>query len=145
MANYWFVRSEDFMQAQVESDGFVSIGFGGEEIGDLTPMSLDDVRGQVKKRRPKATSREAGSDARQLHRFANSIHVGDWVITNMGDRQYLIGKVASGYKYVAPAPYQHTHRLLVEWHPHRIDSSDLAPFIRKSLRRRTTVNEIAKE
>ncbi len=147
MANYWFIRSENFMQDQVERDGFVSIGFGGEAIGDLRPLSLDDVRKQVKKRSPEATPTKVGSDASQLYQFANSIHVGDWVVTNMDDRQYLIGKVASDYKYVAPAPHNHTHRLLVEWHPHRVGSTDLAPFIRKVLDRRRTraVNEIARE
>ena len=144
MANYWFIRSEDFMRAQVERDGFVSIGFGGAKLDDLTDLSREEIQERVKRVNPKGSPNQIGSHTGNLSRFVIDIKKGDWVVTDVGDRQYLIGKVTSDYKYVVLDP-NHSHRRLVEWHPHRVGSGDLAPFIRKSLSRRTTVNEIPRE
>ena len=141
MANYWFIRSEDFMKAEVERDGFVSIGFGGADLGNLAGLSKEEIQERVKPLNPEGSPNQIGSHTSNLSRFVTDIKNGDWVVTDVGDRQYLIGKVASDYQYVASDP-RHPHRRSVEWHPHRVGLTELAPFIRKSLRRRTTVNKI---
>ena len=141
MANYWMVRSERGIRELVENDGFVAIGFGGDVIGDIGGFSSEQITEKVRQRRPDATPRQIGSDASQLFQFARQLQVDDIVITSVGDRQYLIGKITSDYKYDKSIPGQ-PYRRSVEWHPHRVGSSDLAPFLRKGLIRRPTVYKI---
>ena len=142
MANYWMVRSDENIRDLVEDGGFVAIGFGGVELGNLAGLSRDEIQERVKPLNLEGSPNQIGSHTGNLSRFVTDINNGDWVVTDVGDRQYLIGKVTSDYQYDASDP-RHPHRRLVEWHPHRVDRTDLAPFIRKILSRRTqTVNEI---
>lgn len=141
MANYWMVRSDEHIRDLVEEGKFVAIGFGGDVIGDIGGFSSEQITEKVRQRRPDATPRQISSDASQLYRFAWKLQVDDRVITGVGVRQYLIGKITSDYKYDKSIPGQ-PYRRSVEWHPHRVGSSDLAPFLRKHLTRRPTVYKI---
>ena len=99
MTNYWMVRSDPSIRDDVEEGGFVAIGFGGVEIGNIEGLSDDQIRERVEQRRPTATRNEIGSDTGSLNRFANSIRIGDWVVTGLENRQYLVGTISSNYKY----------------------------------------------
>ena len=142
MANYWMVRSDESIRELVEKEGFIAIGFGGAKLGNLAGLNRDEIQERVKPVNPEGSPNQIGSHTGNLSRFVNDIKIGDWVVTDVGDRQCLIGKVTSDYQYV-PSDPRHPHRRPVEWHPHRVGRTDLAPFIRKVLSRRTqTVNEI---
>ena len=142
MANYWMVRSDGVSVELVEKVGFVAIGFGGDVIGDIGGFSSEQITEKVRQRRPDATPRQISSDASQLYgSYPWKLQVDDRVITGVGVRQYLIGKITSDYKYDKSIPGQ-PYRRSVEWHPHRVGSSDLAPFLRKHLTRRPTVYKI---
>ena len=114
MANYWMVRSDRPIRDQVEADGFVAIGFGGDVIGDIRDFSREAVRERVEQRKTSATPRQIDSDTGQLYRFARQLQVDDRVITGVGDRQYLIGRITSDCTYVESNPGQPYQRL-VEW------------------------------
>ncbi len=138
MANYWVVRSDMKIRDSVEEGGFVAIGFGGREIGDINGLSREQIREQVKQRRPDAKPRQISADTGSLYRFANELQIDDRVITSVEDRQYLIGMITSDYTYVESHPV-HPHQLSVAWHS-SVRRDDLTPALKKSLGRQTVSN-----
>ena len=131
MANYWMVRSERGIRELVEKDGFVAIGFGGDVIGDIGGFSSEQITEKVRQRRPDATPRQISSDTSQLYRFAWKLQVDDRVITSVGGRQYLIGRITSDYRYVESSsgqPYQRS----VGW-TDRFSLDSASEHLRKSL------------
>ncbi len=144
MANYWMVRSDETIRDLVEDGGFVAIGFGGNVIGDISGLSSRDaIREQVVKRRPDARPGQIRSDTSQLFRFAREIRVGDWVLTGVRDRQYLIGKITSDYRFDESSPGQ-PYRRSVDWHPRRLNRDDMTPYLKNSLGGQATLFNITK-
>ena len=137
MANYWMVRSDRDIRDLVEDGDFVAIGFGGDVIGDIGDFSREQIEEEVRKRRPDATPRQISSDASQLFRFLRELRVDDLVITNLGNRQYLVGKIASDYKYDASTRGQ-PYRRSVKWQS-SVHRDDLTPALRASLGSQLTV------
>ncbi len=142
MANYWMVRSAEDIRASVEKDRFVAIGFGGDVIGDISGLSREQITEKVRQRRPDATPRQISSDASQLFRFAQQLQVDDIVITGMGDRQYLIGKITSDYRYDKSNPGQ-PYRRSVEWQS-SIRRDELPLAIKNSLGSIATVFSVSR-
>ena len=113
MANYWMVRSHTDIRDQVEEGGFVAIGFGGDEMGDISGLSREQITEKVRQRWPDATPKTISSGASQLFRFEQQLQVSDRSSQTLG-RQYLIGKVTSDCRYDELYPGQ-PYRRSVEW------------------------------
>lgn len=143
MPNYWMVRSDTNIRAHVEEEGFVAIGFGGDVIGDIGGLSREEVREQVEQRRPSATRMQIALDTGQLHRFEREIQIDDWVVTNVGNGQYLIGKVTGDYRYDNSNSGQ-PYRRSVEWHPRRVYRDEMNPHLKNGLGGQLTVFQLTK-
>ena len=114
MANYWMVRSDDDWRDLVEEGGFVAIGFGGVELGNIGGLSADEIRERVEKHRPDATRNAISSNAGNLARFSREIVVGDWVLTGVNGNAVLIGLITSKYTFVGSKP-NGPHQRTVTW------------------------------
>ena len=143
MANYWMVRSAENIRDLVEEGKFVAIGFGGAEINDISDSSRDEIRKRVALLYPDAKSRTIDSTARQLYRFKEDIQIGDRVITGVGNRQYLIGRITGNYWYEKKDP-DHSHRRSVEWYPRRVERDEMTPYLRNSLGSLMTLFQVTK-
>ena len=142
MANYWVVRSDADIRDAVEGGGFVGIGFGSAEIGNINGLSRDEIRQRVNRRRPDAKLGQISADTGMLFRFANEIAVGDWVLTLVEDRIPLIGEITSDYTYVESRPDK-AHQRFVKWHS-RVSRYDMSRPLRNAIGGIQTVFGITK-
>lgn len=115
MVNYWVVRADDDIRDSVEADGYIGIGFGGVQIGDITGLSFNDIRTRVANNNVGSSPNKIGAATGQLYSFLDKIQQHDWVLTPVPDRQILIGEVASNYTYY-PAHDSKPHRRSVKWY-----------------------------
>lgn len=109
----WVVRAGERAKFAAEflAGGYIAINFDELAADDLS--LIDD--GQLRSRATTPTERNY---AGQLAAFAYQIDVGDLVIVprvSTAHRDYLVGRVASGYQYVAAALPSGHHRRTVEW------------------------------
>ncbi len=80
--------------ADFEQQGLIAIGFA--PIGDVTGKNRDQLFDYARN----LIGSKAGNVAGQVHRFANSIHVGDLVAVPDGqNRELLYGTVTGDYEY----------------------------------------------
>lgn len=94
----WVVRAGDGGKyiADFEDQGIAAIGF--EDL-DVSGLSRKDLRSALEKVKPGKKERIAG-DAGTLFRFANTIQVGDIIVSPDGaTRELLFGEVTGPYEY----------------------------------------------
>ena len=100
MTKYWGVRAHKDIQDIVERDAFIGIGFGGDELGDLSGLSRREIRSLVEGARPDRTARYYWTAAGQLWRFVNVIEEGDCLLTpHKRTRDVRIGLVRGAYEF----------------------------------------------
>ena len=114
MTNYWVVRAGEDIRDSVEEGHFVGIGFGGDQIGDLSGLPYDQIRDRFAENNPGSSPNEVGTAAGQLDRFTNKIAEHHWVLTPIRNRNVLIGEVTSDYTY-DPSHLTKPHRRFVRW------------------------------
>ena len=114
MTKYWVVRAGEDIQDIVERDAFIGIGFGGDELGDLSGLSRREIRPLVEGARPDRKARYYWTAAGQLWRFVNKIEEGDCLLTpHKRTRDVRIGLVRGAYEFKQGQP--RPHRRPVEW------------------------------
>ena len=140
MVNYWVVRAGDAIKDLVEAGSFIGIDFGGEELGNLAGVSLEEVRQKVRERRPDASAHQIGSVAGQLYRFSNVMKEGDRVLTPLKpSRMVLVGEVAGSYEFASREP--NPHRRKVDWLT-KFSRDDVSVPLKRSLGGERTVYRI---
>ena len=132
MTKYWVVRAHKDIQDIVERDGFIGIGFGGDELRDLSGLSREAIRLRVENA-PDRRDKEPGyyrTAAGQLWRFVNKIEEGDCLLTpHKRTRDVRIGLVRGAYEFKPGHP--RPHRRPVDWI--RTASRDDLPPIKSQL------------
>ena len=114
MTKYWVARAEEDIQDIVERDAFIGIGFGGDELGDLSGLSRREIRPLVEGARPDRKAGYYWTAAGQLWRFVNEIEEGDCLLTpHKRTRDVRIGLVRGAYEFKQGQP--RPHRRPVEW------------------------------
>ena len=114
MTKYWVVRADKDIQDIVERDAFIGIGFGGDELGDLSGLSRREIRPLVEGARPERKDRYYWNVAGQLWRFVNKIEEGDCLLTpHKRNRDVRIGLVRGAYEFKPGHP--RPHRRPVDW------------------------------
>lgn len=143
MTKYWVVRAGWDIQDIVERDGFIGIGFGGDALGDLSGLSMEEIRPRVENA-PDRRDKKAGYYTRaagQLWQFINEIEEGDCLLTphrrTRNVRNVRIGLVRGAYEFSRGAP--RPHRRPVEWIRTDILRDGLSAQLRASLTGRMTV------
>ena len=135
MTKYWVVRAHKDIQDIVELDGFIGIGFGGDELGDLAGLSREEIRPRIESARPDRAAGYYGTAAGQLWRFVNKIEEGDCLLTphkrtrNVRIWLVRIGLVRGAYEFKPGHP--RPHRRPVDWI--RTASRDDLPPIKRRL------------
>ncbi len=113
---FWGIRAGQGGRyaADFEAGGFAAIGF--HPVGDVSGLTRKQVREQVASLRPGKKEKVSG-EAGMLYRFANSIQVGDIVVTPDGEtRELLFGEVAGAYEYrMTPVVEDFRHVRTVNW------------------------------
>ena len=139
MTKYWVVRAGWDIQDIVERDGFIGIGFGGDALGDLSGLSMEEIRPRVENapdRRDKK-ARYYTLAAGQLWRFINEIEEGDCLLTpHKRTRNVRIGLVRGAYEFKPGHP--RPHRRPVDW-IRTASRDDLSAGLQDSLMANMTV------
>jgi predicted Mrr-cat superfamily restriction endonuclease len=113
----WLVRAgreAEHFEAFIR-DGEISVGWSGAELGDLSELPHDALRDRLL-----ATygAGAASGFATQLLDFAESIRIGDLVITpDHSARHVALGEVTRTYEHADAEPVvgDHRHHRRVEW------------------------------
>lgn len=114
----WMIRAgnDNELISQFQTQDWAAIGW--PEMGDLSEL---DTREQVKSRYAEsyenASKNKRAVNAGQLHRFANIIEEGDFVLTyDKSSRRYHVGNVVGRYRYDPQGADEHyPHIRSVEW------------------------------
>lgn len=130
MTNYWVVRADVDIRDSVEAEGFAGIGFGGDQLGDISGFSRDQIRERVVSAHPDSSPSQIGSAVGQLYRFTSVIQECDYVLTPVRDRKVLIGEVTEPYEFVENEPQP--HRRKVAWRA-IVSRDDLSLSLKNSL------------
>jgi restriction system protein len=102
---------------KVRSENLVAIGFSIQQ--DIRTIdNRDKIKELYLAENPDASNRRVSSSAGQLFRFANSLRVGDWVLSPDRDkRTALFGKIMSEYDFLPDILKPGiSHYRKVEWH-----------------------------
>ena len=145
MHRVFCVRAEDGEHAEAfVRGGYAGLGWDGLDGRDLSQESFDSMKVLLADAHPNEPSNTIGNWAGLIHRFANDIRPGDWVLTP--DRDYgriYVGKVVSGYfcQEVHDDPYDHRYR--VEWRLEPVQRSMLPEAWRSKMHNQRTVFQVA--
>lgn len=141
MANYWVVRADVDIRDSVEAGGFIGIGFGGSQLGNLSGLSREQIRERVVSVNPNSSPNQIGSDVGQLDLFVNAIKDHDRVFTPIQDRKILIGEIAENYVFLVSEPQP--HRRKVNWRA-TVSRDDFSDPLKGSTGSNKTVFSITK-
>lgn len=113
----WMVRAGNRNELANDVERLSRVAIGWEETGDLQHLeSREAVKARYAEVYPEHSRDRRNVNAGQIHRFANAIRVGDYVLTAIqATREILIGTVDSDYEHdptLMPG-YPHTRR--VRW------------------------------
>ncbi|MYD35992.1 MAG: hypothetical protein F4X20_03055 [Dehalococcoidia bacterium] len=138
MANYWMVRSDTNIRDLVEEGEFVAIGFEGTELGNLSGLSLEQIRERVGHLRTDGSSPNSiSSTAGNLFRLTAEIKIGDWVLTSVSGNTILIGLITAKYSF-NPLSQRQPHERSVKW-VGKVARDRLSEPLRNSLGSQLTV------
>lgn len=108
----WVVRAGEQARYvdEFESGGYIAVGFREVARDDLSTVRADGLRSR-------ATNPTLRTLAGQLSKFAFDVDVDDLVIVPRlpKRRDYLVGRVVSGYRHVDPDPPSGHHQRSVQW------------------------------
>ncbi len=101
MAGFWMVRAGERGRFVSEFESANSIAIGWRDLGDVSHLqSREELREAVEKVFPEYHPSAAANAAAMIWKFKAIMQVGDDVVTyDCKQREYLIGKVASDYRY----------------------------------------------
>jgi hypothetical protein len=113
----WMVRAGRggmFAPAFIEQKAVV-IGWG--KTGGITGRNREAVREAIKANYPTITGSQASACSNAIYRVANTMKVGDLILTpEPATRTLLLGRVSGGYSYLAqPLGEDNQHSRAVEW------------------------------
>lgn len=113
--NAWMVRAgEGGYLIDEFAKGIVTVGW--KEAGELHDKSQRDLRLRLAEIYPGAKAATIQNVASVLWRFAQAVKVGDTVVTyDPTRREYLIGEIASDYRYEPKKSEDHPHVREVKW------------------------------
>ena len=112
--NAWMIRAgEGGYLIDEFAKGVVTVGW--HEAGQITDKTQRDLRLRLASVFPDSKAGAHQNAASVLWRFAHTIAVGDSVVTyDPAKREYLIGEVASEYRFDSKGK-KHPHRREVKW------------------------------
>lgn len=122
--NAWMVGAGDgaFLNGEFDK-GVVAVGW--HEVGEITDKSQRELRHRLAGVYPGAKAATSQELATVLWRFAQVIKMDDIVVTyDPARRQYLIGEIASDYRFEAQRRV-HPHIRETVWH-HRVSRDQLS-------------------
>lgn len=142
--NAWMVRAGEGGHLIEEfAKGTVTVGWD-EMAAPIDAKSQAELRAQLAQSYPGSKPGAHQNAASVLWRFAKVLKVGDTVITSDPDRrEYLIGEIASDYRYEAKRK-EHRHARDVKW-LHRVSRDVLHVATRNSLGSTLTLFQIPDE
>jgi len=113
----WMARAgnDNELAGELVKNNVAAIGW--QKMGDLSGAH---TRAAVKERYteayPEASTYRRGANAGQLHRFANEIDEGDYVLTYLkSSRTYRVGRISGSYKYQPDTFEDYPHARPVDW------------------------------
>ncbi len=121
MSRFWMVRAgrNGDLFSDFEAGKCAAIGF--REVGDMTALTTqDEVKRLLFEQSPSAAKSKIANAAAMLWKFRADMKVGDDVVTyDPSQREYLLGKIRSDYRYDPKAlpdyPDDFNHVRDVEW------------------------------
>jgi restriction system protein len=117
MSKSWMVRAERDGRLFDAFKEKLAVAIGWNGVGDLSNVKTrkaitDLVTAAWPEMKPQSVAMAAG----QLHRFVNEVEVGDMVVTyNPSRRVYLIGEIASPYRYDTSIDPEDAHVRPAHW------------------------------
>lgn len=146
MKQAWLVRPNPHGINRVEeflSKGIVAIGWSG--IGSLDCRSRENIKRILAGKPYEYSGYELGQATGSVDRFANSVQIGDLVVSPDGDNIYF-GVVTSSYIF-DPAydsmEVGYSHQRKVEW-KNKVLRANLSDELRASFRYDGTIVELTK-
>jgi restriction endonuclease Mrr len=138
----WMVRAGE---GGAHAPVFVQQGaalLGWEEAGDISGLTLEEVRDRVAHAWPGYGRRQLGQVANALYKFANDMQPGDVVVTpEPASRTVLLGEISGDYRFLAPpAVADYAHARPVSWRA-RISRDELSYGARNSLGTQLTLSQ----
>ncbi len=111
----WMVRAgEGAYLIEHFAKGYVAVGW--HELGRWQATSMAELRDALAKVYPEQKSGAWQNAASVLWRFAHTLKVGDTVVTfDRQRREYLLGEIASDYRYEPETVPEHPHLRSVKW------------------------------
>jgi predicted Mrr-cat superfamily restriction endonuclease len=130
----WVVRAgaRGRFAAEFHARGVAAIGW--RDVGDLAGRSRAELTAAARELYP---GRSAGTTAGMLHRFANDIRLGDWILMpETWTRSLYAGRVTGPYEHRAGERYPHVRPVAYD---QRFDRDELPPHVRQQLTSMLTV------
>lgn len=128
---------------EARKDGFVAIGWN--ELPDLTKFKeLEDLKESMQKLY-KYTPAQLGAQAGQVYRFGNILKNGDYVLSPIGEGEYVIGEVGDYYFNENPqghCPFK--HRRKVTWNEKTISKDEMSTNLTYALGATLTIFSLDK-
>lgn len=131
-------RGDPDLERLALANGFVSVG--GDEIGDVSDMSDEDIGRTLKVTKPNTAS-TIGRWVAYWRRFRDEVQVGDIVALSTEAGDFAVGEIVGDHRYVEHATPLARHRRAVDWVATGIARSDAREDFRKTLNARGTILE----
>lgn len=129
----WLVRAGDGNHLiDLFANGHVLIGWAG--VGNLSDYpSKDALKKNYSEVRPEEPEGKVNNAVAMLWKFCRGIKLGDSILTyDKSRREYLLGEVASDYRYQPKLNSDHPHERVVKW-TKKVSRDALKPSSRNSL------------
>lgn len=141
----WMVRAGEgaFLVEDFLTKNIVSIGWNA--TGDLSKVdNIEQLKELVRKSYPEYKNGQVINSAGQIYRFLIDFKIGDGVMTyNPSERTYLIGEIASDYKFDEKScEYFHTRE--IKWIG-KVQRDDLSTSTKNTLGAIQTIFDIPKQ
>lgn len=144
--NVWMIRAGQggYLIGDFASKKIVAIGWN--QLGDLTTLtSRDEIMDLCRKTYPKDKPGKVVTSASVVHKFRNVIQKGDGVVTyDPNAREYLVGEIASDYRFDPSVIPDHANIRDVAWRS-RVSRDVLPNATRNSLGSTLTLFAISPE
>lgn len=117
MVKAWVIRSGKFGERDHIAIESGLSGGGWEEIPDLTPFTTrEEIADAYERAHPNAKKGQINAATGQLWALRSRIKTGDLLAMPMKTtRQIALGRVTSGYRYLADNPPAMRHVVEVDW------------------------------
>lgn len=144
MTKVWLIRNDAFSK-ELESGGFISIGWDGTSNLDAISLEVEDLMTDLARLLPDSSVGSQRTWAHTLRRFYYEVNEGDVVIGPYNEGQLLrFGTVTGPYYYVDEAS-THRHRKPVQWTVSDFPKRALPEQVQEGLRNISTLSQVHRQ